>query len=64
MGADQSASPLPCTLEQRLSDYSFYCRIGSGGFSTVYLVRSNKNQKFYALKAIEKSKVSTEKSVI
>jgi serine/threonine protein kinase len=37
-----------------LSDFDVIKCLGSGGFSTVFLVRGNFNNKYYAMKLIDK----------
>lgn len=37
-----------------LSDFDIIKCLGSGGFSTVFLVRGNFNAKYYAMKVIDK----------
>ena len=37
-----------------LSDFDIVKCLGSGGFSTVFLVRCNFNGKYYAMKLIDK----------
>lgn len=39
----------------QLKDFDIIKCLGSGGFSTVYLVRGNFNGKYYAMKVIDKS---------
>jgi serine/threonine protein kinase len=40
-----------------LSSFKFYKKIGEGAFGEVYLVRREKQDQFYALKAIRKERV-------
>ena len=39
----------------QLSDFDVIKCLGSGGFSTVFLVRGNFNGKYYAMKLIDKN---------
>jgi len=42
---------------KKISHYSIEKQLGQGMFAKVYLVRSDKDQKYYAIKAIQKSVV-------
>lgn len=39
----------------KLCDFDVIKCLGSGGFSTVFLVRGNFNNKYYAMKLIDKN---------
>ena len=43
-----------------LSDFIFYCKIGSGQFGSVYLVKTKKIDNFFALKCISKQQIIEE----
>jgi serine/threonine protein kinase len=49
----------PSKEKVSLRDFIFVKNIGVGGFSMVYLVKKRSNGKFYAMKLIEKSFIST-----
>lgn len=40
--------------EIKLNDFDVIKCLGSGGFSTVFLARANFNNKYYAMKIIDK----------
>ena len=43
-----------CKNNLTISDFNLIKCLGSGGFSTVYLARCLRNNKYYALKLIDK----------
>ena len=44
----------------QLSDFVFYYKLGSGQFGSVYLVKTNKIDNFFALKCISKQQIIEE----
>lgn len=65
-GTSRAASALPVRKlggRYKLSDFSFLRTLGTGSFGRVHLVRSEHNQRFYAVKVLRKSHVVKMKQV-
>jgi protein-serine/threonine kinase len=52
---------ISCSQTTLLDDYQVIKKIGSGSFGKVYMIKSKKNNQIYALKLIDKKKLSNDK---